>query len=639
MRVFQNLFDYGGTGIVALSTSNSSYGPVPAADYGQALLWKDSVRVDLFDLCTRPVEMEALREAMATLRGRLMRAVGRVHEQLDWAEARLSENFSELPCHAMQMGGNLLLLGFAGAIKPRTWRLIDVARQRVVRESDASMAGCVSRGVAANMERVPFLMDSQVPLASGADFVEMQIGMSRVVFVLDGERLVPAEWSLERQDYADNCGMRSGMLSQPDRNRNFYVLVDPHTGKELKSFPAPTRSKNWSRPVTTPSSDRVALAHKGGTVDIVDDLGEAHFSLRPFPQVARTEAISVRLSHDAHWLSADGWHVFRVVNLSTREVAELSVPEPNIEDDPQRVLHDRSVLATEHGVAMMDESGLSVIPCGELHWHPVTQPGRGAGRKAAGVYKRHLDHWRKPALALNPAKASARESRSWLYGSPDLPAAEVPRHKGQAMQLLARIDLEEVATVLPENPWPKQGALFFFTAIDAEGQPLEDGMFNLAATRVVWWNGPFAAGAKSAGELAAGQPLEFAVHKADLPDIGAVIVEAAMLDDAESEAYRSWLERRDCADQPSGHRLGGYPTILQHNDLEARAAHLVDDLHHPPRDTAEMAAASRWRLLLQLDSDEACMWGTDSGTLYFLIHDEALARQDFSRVASFCEGC
>jgi uncharacterized protein YwqG len=52
-----------------------------------------------------------------------------------------------------------------------------------------------------------------------------------------------------------------------------------------------------------------------------------------------------------------------------------------------------------------------------------------------------------------------------------------------------------------------------------------------------------------------------------------------------------------------------------------------------------MAAASRWRLLLQLDSDEACMWGTDSGTLYFLIHDEALARQDFSRVASFCEGC
>jgi uncharacterized protein YwqG len=38
----------------------------------------------------------------------------------------------------------------------------------------------------------------------------------------------------------------------------------------------------------------------------------------------------------------------------------------------------------------------------------------------------------------------------------------------------------------------------------------------------------------------------------------------------------------------------------------------------------------RWRLLLQLDSDDAWMWG-DCGRLYFWVHEADLARGDFSR--------
>lgn len=206
------------------------------------------------------------------------------------------------------------------------------------------------------------------------------------------------------------------------------------------------------------------------------------------------------------------------------------------------------------------------------------------------------------------------------------------------MRLLARIDLEEAASLVAAVPWPTAGALYFFTAVDAEGKPLEDEHFNLAATRVLWRHGSTGSTDAPDQALAPKLGLKLAVHKADVPDVGAAIVQAATLSEGDLESYRAWLERNEFAAQPHGHRLGGYPTILQRNDLEAQAAHIADQSNFPPRDLAEKSAAARWRLLLQLDSDDVCMWGTDSGMLYFLIRDDDLARQDFSRVVSVCEG-
>ena len=70
-----------------------------------------------------------------------------------------------------------------------------------------------------------------------------------------------------------------------------------------------------------------------------------------------------------------------------------------------------------------------------------------------------------------------------------------------------------------------------------------------------------------------------------------------------------------------------YPTILQDHDLKLEAARIM-----PGNET------TRWRLLLQLDSDDVFMWGTDSGTLYFMIEEEALAAGDFSRVVALTQG-
>jgi uncharacterized protein YwqG len=624
MRVARNLFDFGDAGIVVVSTSTASYGAPPAVPYGLAERWTRGTRTDLSGPCTRAVDDPAQKQAMAALRSRLKGAVARVHEQLDWAESHLGGDFRELPSYAKSLGSNRLLLGFTGAIRPWCWRVVDVVQARVVWEGPLDGGSMANRVLGALIDKLPFAMDAQLALASGNGFVEIQAGMSRAIHVLDGDRLVAATWPLKAHEFADKTGLASGLLSKPDADRNAFVVLDPHTGKVLAHVSAPTRSK-YPQASASPGSDRIAFAHKGGTVDIVDGFGASHFPIRPFPQAGRNDDVHVQLSHDGNWLGADGWHVFRVVDLAKRLVAELPVPEPNMTDDPRGVLYDRSVIATAHGVAIADGDGLRVVPHAGLHWAPVVQPA-AAAKKAAKIDTSRFEPWRKPALALKPAK---KAGRSWLYGRPDLPAGDVPAHDGRPMQLLARIDLADAAGVLPDNPWPKHGALYFFTAVDHEGEPLQDAEFNLAATRVLWCDGARAEEAKSKDVLAPKQPLLLAAHKADLPDLGAAIVEAAALDDATIESYRAWLERQRSAEQPGGHRLGGYPTILQGNDLEAQAAGRMGE---------SVAAASRWRLLLQLDSDDACMWGTDSGTLYFLIRDDDLARADFSRVVSLCEG-
>lgn len=630
MRVQQNLFDFGDAGILALSTCSSVYATVPATPFGSAQLWRDGAHLDLLELCTRPVSLSAQQAAVAALRARLAGAVASVQAQIDWLEAQRSQGFRELPTHARQLGGDRLLLGFVGVIEPGFWRLVDVARRSVLWESDPEDFEAAFRRGGAKWKGLAAGFELQLPLAAGADFVEIQRGMARPVFVLQDERLVLADWSVTHPQFADHAGLRSGMLRPSDTDPNAFALVDPRTGQVLRTIVAPTRSRGGSRAAATPGCNRIALAHEGGTVDIIDGLGATAFSIRPFPRLGRNERLEVRLSNDGQWLGADGWEVFRVVNLATREVAELDVPVPNMQDDPARVLYDRSVLATGRGVAVMDEAGLRLTPHAGLRWEPVTQPAAGRARKAAAPHAQHLDAWRRPALTLKPA----RRSRSWLYGAPDLAESDTPTHQGRPMRLLARIDMAEVADLCPDGPWPAQGALYVFIAVDDAGDVWLDECLNPVATRVLWRSQPGSSAGGHEHVLAPKQALALARHRADLPDIGAAIVAAAGLDDAGIEAYRAWLEQKGWSEQPGGHRLGGYPTILQRNDLEAQAARLVG----ASSDAADSAAASRWRLLLQLDSDEVCMWGSDSGILYFFIHEDDLARGEFSRVVAFCEG-
>lgn len=636
MRIHERLFDLGEGGVLGLTTHSGSYGPMAAEKFGRARLWSAGKFIDRLEVCTRPVERDALEQSIGRLKSRLAGAVPSVHKQLAWAESHFSATFREMPAQAAHMGDGVMLLGFASCIPPHVWRVVDVVQGRILWEGTSDSLKAAAKAKPSPIASV-LGYETGLISAAGRNCAVLLLGMDQKCFVWDGQQLFAPEWKGRRNGFPDYTGCRAGLLSQPDRDRNEYSLIDPQTGAVLKSFSAPTASKDWSPPATSAGNDRVAIAHKGGTVDVVDGFGEASISIRPYPRTARSDSVAVHFSDDGRFLGSRGWQSFRVVDLDNRQVAEVDAPVPNMTDDADQVIYDSEMIATNAGIALCYLGDFTIRPYAGLDWQPVVDPGRSAKSAAhKSRFEEFAAAWAKPAIRLTEMRKGS-SSRSHLYGLPDLPAEAVPHHDSRPMLLLARIDLADVSELLAEHPWPRTGVLYFFTAVDEEGNPLEDDHFNVAETRVIWREG-LSIPPSGESEIPA-VPIKLSVHPANLPDIAAAIVEAATLEEPDLEDYRRALEEKGWADQPGGHRLGGYPTILQNNDLEAQAAYFADDAPYPPRDIAELEEASRWRLLLQLDSDDCFMWGTDSGTLYFMIHEDDLAKRDFSRVVSMCEGC
>jgi uncharacterized protein YwqG len=128
-------------------------------------------------------------------------------------------------------------------------------------------------------------------------------------------------------------------------------------------------------------------------------------------------------------------------------------------------------------------------------------------------------------------------------------------------------------------------------------------------------------------------------------------VRAMDLSDAESDAYWNLTEALEregahlpadvaatlgAAHHPPIHRLGGVPHEIQNPmETECELARRGEDPHALPysrQEEVEDEAKAHWRLLLQVDSDDAAgmMWG-DAGMLYYWIRDDDLAAQRFDR--------
>lgn len=170
-----------------------------------------------------------------------------------------------------------------------------------------------------------------------------------------------------------------------------------------------------------------------------------------------------------------------------------------------------------------------------------------------------------------------------------------------------------------------------FAATDEGGDVAIDDSFNPTAVRVMVVSQlaarptPAPSGASDWPER---QPLQPVAGKAVWPQPDAALVQALGWAPEAIESYRQHLDSQVPEDAGNGHLLLGYPAVLQNNDLEMDAA-CEHDLPGGPR---------AWRLLLQLDSDDTLMWGTDSGRLYLMVHESDLAAGDFSRVVALTQG-
>jgi hypothetical protein len=209
---------------------------------------------------------------------------------------------------------------------------------------------------------------------------------------------------------------------------------------------------------------------------------------------------------------------------------------------------------------------------------------------------------------------------SRLGGEPDLPGdLKWPRRNGTPMAFVAQLDLAEVAAVLPENPLPETGHLWFFYDAASGGWGVDAGDEGSA---VVLHR------ASALGLRAAEAPP--ALPRASRFKPCAIALEAYqdIPDDEEDESLPSRL--RDPARLAVYREIRAYLAAGNAADPH-KLLGFADPLQGAMED--ELPGPGGWRLLLQLESDShACMsWG-DEGTLYFWIREADLRSARFDRV-------
>ena len=304
MRVFEQLLDLGANGVFAVTSASGCYGAIPGESHGRARLLRGGESFDRLEACTRSIPLEAQRAHMAQLRSALAHAVAGVQSQLDWCQARISERFREMPSQVVVLDDRHVLIRFS-AIKPYAFRVVDVVEGKVCWDIEAD-ALRRSGGIA---EEKSFhrLFDEPLIREGGGGKAVIQLGSRIVVYQWDGAGLRLLPWTLQQQGYVNYHLTRDHVLRETDVDRSDCQLLDPATGSPMGSIAPRSSSKYGPHPATSAGSNRVAFSHRGGTIDIIDGIGSAGYSIRPFPRAGRNDDLGpVFSTRAAIWASANG---------------------------------------------------------------------------------------------------------------------------------------------------------------------------------------------------------------------------------------------------------------------------------------------------------------------------------------------
>ena len=221
------------------------------------------------------------------------------------------------------------------------------------------------------------------------------------------------------------------------------------------------------------------------------------------------------------------------------------------------------------------------------------------------------------------------EGRSAFFPSPQIPVGEVwPTKEGLPLDLLLSIDLGEVAAAHRFDWLPGEGMLQFFVDKD---ELWEEGMMK------VLFSSPGA-------EFVAGPPSRVGTGP-HLVRFESFLTWPSSerdgfpeLTDAEGDLV-SDLRIAASADGAE-HQIGGFPSPVQADDFEVEAECQRRGIRYEYQDSTEFQGLDKWHLLVQIDSDDTVgiLWG-DVGMLYVFVHEDDLAKNDFSRVFFVMQSC
>ncbi|MDQ3125370.1 MAG: YwqG family protein [Pseudomonadota bacterium] len=271
----------------------------------------------------------------------------------------------------------------------------------------------------------------------------------------------------------------------------------------------------------------------------------------------------------------------------------------------------------------------------------VAGTARAAGQDPSSATRAVIAAMRaraRPAVVLEQAEGP---TVCRLGGYPRLPAAsDWPDRKGRPLSFIAELDLAALRAAGGPDWLPASGALHLF--FDVEDEPWgfdpadRDGwkvIMTSAASPRPLPRPPGLSGDRVfasialAGRLAQTYPT---TERLDLPpDVGRTF---------EFEPVQDFMDS-GLGDGPR-HQVSGYPSPIQGDGMELEAQLASNGIYvggpegySDERVAALEAGAGDWRLLLQIDSDDAAgmMW-SDSGTLYVWVREQDARLGDFSGV-------
>ncbi|MCK4342070.1 MAG: DUF1963 domain-containing protein [Phycisphaerae bacterium] len=280
-----------------------------------------------------------------------------------------------------------------------------------------------------------------------------------------------------------------------------------------------------------------------------------------------------------------------------------------------------------------------------------------------GRWATELEGLIRPSMRIRTRRVALKSlplGASRIGGQPDLPSDwQWPTWNGRALDFLAQIRLADVASLDDEHLLPATGWLYIFYDVKKAEQLSEEEVgFNPSCWSVLHYAGdehllvrirpPFkrkdcdADSTENYRRFGGYRPcaLEFAPDWMTPPASSTLF--ALSLAEEEDNAYSELAERPLLYSEThmgkrrsGGHRLLGHPNPVQDAvelacEIQSRArgrqewGELINICHKPEI----IAAASRWRLLLQLDSDSNAemIWG-DVGALYFMMPHESLMKR------------
>ena len=238
-----------------------------------------------------------------------------------------------------------------------------------------------------------------------------------------------------------------------------------------------------------------------------------------------------------------------------------------------------------------------------------------------------------PAVHLLPAPG---DTACYLGGQPTLPAGvSWPARNGRRLPLLACIDLPSVAEALPIDWLPRTGRLLFF--YDVEEQPWGFDPKDRGAWAVIHAQDGVVPTSPPAPDAL---PRQFVSPRriASQPSYERPEFEALGLAEDQSEAL---MEAGTAVyGEAPKHQIGGYPHPIQGDAMELECQIVSHGIYagdasayQDPRIKDLKDGAKDWRLLLQVDSDDAinAMWG-DAGMLYFWVREQDARAGRFENV-------